>query len=81
MYYTEVVNDIRDDVLKPLLLSPVPLPPSNLTEVVESVIDDIERALNGTYVDLNVTVAKYIKAITVHLFDQVISFVPFLFVF
>ena len=49
--YTEVISDIREDVLVPLLLSPISSPPSSFKEVVKSVISDIEVVLNGKHVD------------------------------
>ena len=76
--YTDVISDIRDDVLEPLLLSPISSPPSSFKEVVKSVISDIEVVLNGKHVDLKVSIAKYFRALALEFFDEALDSIPLL---
>ena len=75
--YTEVISDIREDVLVPLLLSPISSPPSSF-KVVKSVISDIEVVLNGKHVDLKVSIAKYFRALALEYFDEALDSIPLL---
>ena len=76
--YTEVISGIRDDVLEPLLLSPISSPPSSFKEVVKSVIGDIEVVLNGKHVDLKASIAKYFRALALEYFDEAVDSYPLL---
>ena len=76
--YTEVISGIRDDVLEPLLLSPISSPPSSFKEVVKSVIGDIEVVLNGKHVDLKASIAKYFRALALEYFDEAVDSFPIL---
>ena len=75
-YSTEIVDDVKKDVLKPLLLSSVPSPPSSFREVVESVINDINTVLNGKHVDLKASIAKYFRAVALYYFDELLDSFP-----
>ena len=76
--YTGVVKDIKDDVLKPLLLSPISSPPSSFKEAVKSVIGDIEIVLSGKRADLKTTIANYFRALALNYFDNALSSIPLL---
>jgi len=69
---------ILDDVVRPLLLSPVSSPPSNFINTVDSVIDDIHRVLDGYRVDLKVTVANYFEALALNYLEDTLKSYPLL---
>ena len=76
--FTEIVKDIIDDVLKPLLLSTVGSPPpSSFVSTINSVINDINTVLDGKHVDLKVSIANYFKAVALFYVDDVIDLLPF----
>ena len=76
--FTEIVKDIIDDVLKPLLLSTVDSPPpSSFVSTINSVINDINTVLDGKHVDLKVSIANYFKAVALFYVDDVIDLLPF----
>ena len=77
-YFTEIITDLLNDVVRPLLLSAVPSPPSSFITVVDSVIMDIEMALNSQQVDLKVTISNYFSAVALHYFDEALKSYPLL---
>ena len=74
--FTEIITDIIDDVLKPLLLSTVKSPPSSFINTVNSVINDINTVLDGKRVDLKVSIANYFKAVALFYVDDVLDLLP-----
>lgn len=75
---SEIITDLLNDVVRPLLLSAVPSPPSSFITVVDSVIMDIEMALNSQQVDLKVTISNYFSAAALHYFDEALKSQPLL---
>ena len=75
--FIEIVTDIIDDVVKPLLLSTVNSPPSSFNATVNSVIDDINTVLDGRHVDLTVSIANYFRAVALYYIDDALDLVPF----
>ena len=74
--FTEIISDIIDNVLKPLLLSTVKSPPSSFINTVNSVINDINTVLDGKRVDLKVSIANYFKAVALFYVDDVLDLLP-----
>ena len=71
--YADVLEDTIENVIKPLLLSPVSPPTSDFTAEVNDVVEDIKTALTGSNVDLKVTFRNYFKAIAVAYFDRAVD--------
>ena len=67
------LNNLKEDIIKPLLLSAVPSPTSDFHSAVNHAMTDIDKALNGSKVNLKVTFRKYIKAIAVAYFDKAVA--------
>ena len=77
LFSTEVVNDVINNVVRPLLYSPVPSPPpSSFREAVNTVIRDIETVLNGKHVDLKETIANYFRAVALYHLNDILDSFP-----
>ena len=71
--HADILENTIDNIIKPLLLSPVSPPTSNFTAKVNDAVEDINTALNGSNVDLKVTFRNYFKAIVVAYFDKAVD--------
>lgn len=61
--YIVLIPHIADDIMRPLLLSAVSSPSSNFTTAVNDAIIDIVNGLNGSNVNLTLTLYKYTEAV------------------
>ena len=67
------LNKIKEDTIRPALLKPVSSPTSDFRSAVNRAMTDINKALNGSKVNLKVTFRNYMKAIAVAYFDKAVE--------
>ena len=67
--------DITENNIRPLLLSAVPSPTTDLDFInaINVAMADISNALNGTRIDLKGTISEYFRAVATYYLDQALT--------
>ena len=75
LYHIEIITDITEDVIRPLLLSAVSsdLTTSEFVASVDTAVADITNALNGNDVDLTQTLSDYFLAVSRVYFNETVN--------
>ena len=73
--FAEILRDITENNIRPLLLSLVKPPTTGFRTAVDKATADIDRALNGNKVDLKNTVLTFFRAVAIEYYNSAVEFV------
>ena len=73
--FAEILRDITENNIRPLLLSVVNPPTTEFSAAVDKATADIDTTLNGSKVDLKNTVVTFFRAAAIEYYNSAVEFV------